>query len=97
MPDENDILALRVRIEGRVQGAWFRAWTCEEAQGLGLDGFVRNRKDGSVEALFKGPRAAVDAMVERCREGPPNAHVTTIETHPADGVTPKGFRKLPTV
>ena len=47
--------ALRVVIEGRVQGVWFRAWTVEAASGRGLDGWVRNRRDGTVEALFAGP------------------------------------------
>ncbi|MCC7272994.1 MAG: acylphosphatase, partial [Alphaproteobacteria bacterium] len=66
-------IAARLRIAGRVQGVWYRAWTVETAQALGLRGWVRNRADGSVEALLIGPAAAVDAMAARCRQGPPKA------------------------
>ncbi|MEI7607990.1 MAG: acylphosphatase [Rhodospirillaceae bacterium] len=70
--------ALRVRISGRVQGVWYRGWTVERATAHGLDGWVRNRADGSVEALFSGPAAAVEAMVAECRIGPPAARVREI-------------------
>ncbi len=94
---ESDTRCLRVRIEGRVQGVWFRAWTTEEATRLGLRGWVRNRRDGSVEALFCGPAAAVDRMVALCREGPPLARVARLETFPAQDDGEPGFRQLPTV
>ena len=68
--------AVRVRVSGRVQGVWFRGWTVERAVALGLSGWVRNRVDGTVEALFSGEAAAVDAMVEECRRGPPAARVS---------------------
>ncbi|MGF1592829.1 MAG: acylphosphatase, partial [Kiloniellaceae bacterium] len=61
---------LRVVVSGRVQGVWFRAWTEREAKALGLDGWVRNRRDGSVEAVLAGPDDAVAAMVAALWEGP---------------------------
>jgi acylphosphatase len=95
-----DRIGVRVRIGGRVQGVWFRGWTVREAQARGLSGWVRNRADGSVEAVFAGPRAAVEAMVAACRDGPPGAQVGEVEVTPLrDGelaaVTP-GFRQRDT-
>ena len=71
--------AVRVRITGRVQGVWYRGWTVGEAQARSLSGWVRNRADGSVEAVFAGERESVDDMVEACRRGPPAARVTGVE------------------
>ena len=88
--------AVRVRIEGRVQGVWFRAWTAQEATALGLDGWVRNRADGTVEALLAGPAEAVEAMVEACWTGPPAARVTDVAVSPADAPEEPGFRQLTT-
>ena len=88
---------VRVRIDGRVQGVWFRSWTAESAWALGLEGWVRNRADGSVEALFSGPRAAVERMIEACREGPPLAVVAGVEVTPAAPEPGTGFRQLPTI
>lgn len=67
-----------VRIEGRVQGVWFRGWTVDEAQSRHLSGWVRNRADGSVEALFHGNDEAVRDMLHRCHEGPPAAVVRAV-------------------
>ena len=67
-----------VVIQGRVQGVSYRVWTQAEARRLGLAGFVRNRDDGSVEALFSGTAAAVDALLTLCRSGPPGARVTDV-------------------
>lgn len=83
-----------VRIEGRVQGVWFRAWTEKTATGHGLSGWVRNRPDGSVQALFSGPTDAVDRMLADCRDGPPLASVTDILTEPAEAPELSGFRVL---
>jgi acylphosphatase len=88
--------AVRVVIEGRVQGVWFRAWTAQEAERQNLRGWVRNRRDGSVEALFAGDVAKVDEMVEACRRGPPAARVETVSEHPAEDPGGKWFRHLPT-
>jgi acylphosphatase len=68
-----------VRISGRVQGVGFRAWTERRANALGLSGWVRNREDGDVEAVFSGPREAVDAMLAECRTGPRHAAVARVE------------------
>ena len=68
----------RVRFEGRVQGVYFRAHCEEHARSLGLRGFVRNLEDGSVEAVFEGERAAIDACIEWNRTAQPRAHVDTI-------------------
>ncbi len=70
--------AVRVRIIGQVQGVCFRAWTVEQAHALRLDGWVRNRRDGSVEAVFSGAAEAVDDMIGRCRIGPPAAVVDRV-------------------
>lgn len=80
-------------VSGRVQGVWFRAWTAGEAVKLGLDGWVRNRKDGTVEALFSGTDADVAAMLEKCRKGPPLARVDAIDTSAADAPEARGFFK----
>jgi acylphosphatase len=68
-----------VVIRGRVQGVGFRAWTEHVALRRGLEGFVRNRRDGTVEALFAGSAEAVAAMIEDCRRGPPGARVDAVE------------------
>jgi acylphosphatase len=68
-----------VIIRGRVQGIGFRAWTEYTARERGLDGWVRNRRDGSVEALFAGPATDVAAMIEDCERGPPHARVDSVD------------------
>lgn len=68
----------RVVVEGRVQGVWFRGATEEQARALGLAGWVRNRRDGSVEAVFEGAPAAVEAALAWCRRGPPAARVERV-------------------
>ena len=69
---------VQVRITGRVQGVGFRAWAQAEARRLGLTGWVRNERDGSVSALLSGPDEAVSAMIERLHTGPPAAQVTDV-------------------
>ena len=69
----------RVMIRGRVQGVGYRAWTEYTALDLGLEGWVRNRRDGTVEALFAGPQEEVETMLKACRQGPPGAHVEAID------------------
>ena len=88
---------MRVRIRGRVQGVWFRGWTIERATGLGLDGWVRNRADGSVEAVFAGPPDMVEAMLKACHSGPRAARVSTVEDAPELEPVPPGFRQLPSL
>ena len=86
---------LRVVVHGRVQGVWFRGWTLQEARALGLNGWVRNRRDGTVEALFQGPDAAVAAMIAACRNGPPAARVTGLEEFPSSETPDPGFHHRP--
>ncbi len=87
----------QIRLRGRVQGVWFRAWTVETAQSLGLSGWVRNRRDGSVEALVSGDKKAVAQMIQACRQGPPSAVVERLEEQPADDPTEAGFKTRPTI
>lgn len=92
----NEIKTVLTRIEGRVQGVWYRAWTTKKAKALGLNGWVRNRHDRSVEALFSGPTEAVDAMLDACRKGPPAARVDAVLPKPADPPEAPGFEQKPT-
>jgi len=94
LPD--DWKTVRLVIHGRVQGVAYRYWTVNEATGRGLDGWVRNRREGTVEALVSGPVVEVDAMIEACRDGPPAARVTEIETFEIKDRPEAGFRQLPT-
>ena len=69
---------IQVMIQGQVQGVGYRAWVEYQARAAHLEGWVRNRRDGSVEAVFAGPAKAVAEMVALCRHGPPSAKVTTV-------------------
>ncbi len=89
-------IAVRLRIRGRVQGVWFRGWTAENARALGLRGWVRNRRDGSVEVLLAGPGPAVEAMVAQCHDGPPAARVNHVGREPVTEVVADGFDQRPT-
>jgi acylphosphatase len=73
----------RVTIRGRVQGVGFRAWTEHEARRRALEGWARNRRDGSVEAVFAGPPEKVAGMIEACGRGPPMSRVDAVDTHEA--------------
>jgi acylphosphatase len=98
---------LHLRIHGRVQGVGYREALCREAERLGVTGWVRNRSDGSVEALASGPAAAVDALAAWCELGPPLAQVLRVESRPAPAGPERGvawpespehgFRRLPSV
>ncbi len=74
---------LLVSIRGRVQGVGFRAWVASRAETARLEGWVRNRSDGSVEALFAGPAGVVAEMVALCRHGPSSARVDQVFDEPA--------------
>ena len=84
-------------IYGRVQGVGYRAWTVGTARALGVSGWVRNRRDGSVEALVAGDAADVAALVERCRRGPPAARVDRIDESEASPEVLGGFAARPTI
>jgi acylphosphatase len=85
------IVRARVRVDGVVQGVWFRGSTRDEAVRLGLDGWVRNQPDGSVEAVFEGPEQAVREAVEWASHGPPHAVVEDIDVTWEDPVDETGF------
>lgn len=88
---------VRVRMEGRVQGVWFRAWTVQEATRRGLAGWVRNRRDGAVEAVFAGAQTAVEDMIAACRRGPPAAEVTELtQTPEPEAPVPGRFAQVAT-
>jgi len=78
------LVTRRLIVRGRVQGVWYRGWTVDQAAELGLDGWVRNRRDGSVEILAEGPEQAVATLIERCRKGPSSARVEQVEADEAD-------------
>jgi acylphosphatase len=89
---------VRVRVHGRVQGVFFRNWTMTRARSLGIRGWVRNRRDGSVELVAYGEDEAVEALTAACRTGPPAAQVERIEVEIAEGEgPPAGFRVTATV
>jgi acylphosphatase len=95
--------AVRVVIRGRVQGVGYRAWVERQAITLGLQGWVRNRRDGSVEAAFEGEASIVANMVASCRRGPASARVDDVveEAANADALVLRrageGFSVLPTI
>jgi len=96
MSEGNGRRTVRVRIEGRVQGVGFRHFTYCAAVELGITGFVRNRHDGAVEALFCGAPDAVAAILERCRRGPAGARVARVEIIGEGDDAPAGFVVLST-
>jgi acylphosphatase len=93
----------QVTIQGRVQGVGYRAWVEHEARAHHLEGWVRNRRDGSVEALFAGPVDVVSNMVASCRRGPAAARVEAVEDESANSdalnlrYAGERFSVLPTV
>ena len=78
-------LVLRLEIRGRVQGVGYRAAMADEAQRLGLRGWVRNRRDASVEAVIAGADEAVQRLLQWARRGPPAARVDSVASGPAAG------------
>lgn len=89
-------VARRLDIIGRVQGVYYRNWTIDMARSLGLVGWVRNRLDGSVEALLQGEEAAVARMIVLAHEGPPAARVDGVDVIQAPVEDRAAFEKRPT-
>jgi acylphosphatase len=81
----------RVRVNGSVQGVFFRVETRDRARSLGVSGWVRNLQDGAVEAVFEGPEERVESMVEWCRRGPAGARVESVDVDWEDPVREEGF------
>jgi acylphosphatase len=98
MTDESDdITTLRLRIEGSVQGVGYRDFVIASARELAVNGWIRNRSDGTVEALVSAPNATVEKLVGLCMKGPPGARVANVELHKAEPPAETGFRRRPTL
>jgi acylphosphatase len=82
MSDQPRIIR-HVSVRGQVQGVGFRAFVEHHALQRGIEGWVRNRRDGSVEAVFAGPAPAVEAMIAECRVGPRSGHVDALDQRDA--------------
>ncbi len=80
----SNIVTKRLQIHGRVQGVSYRYWTQTTAHTLGLSGWVRNRSDGSVEAMVSGPEDAVENLIKACGQGSPFAKVSRVDVEDAD-------------
>ena len=98
-PDPSIVVARRLRIHGRVQGVYYRQSTVEEARRLGVAGWVRNRSDGSVEAVAVGPQSAVQALADWAHRGPRDARVDRVEVveEAAPEPPPQGFAQRETL
>jgi acylphosphatase len=91
-----DDLAIRLVVEGRVQGVGYRWWAQGRALSLGLRGWVRNRRDGSVELLAIGPADAVDEFAAACWDGPSAAQVKSVTRLEGEAIDVVGFEERPT-
>jgi acylphosphatase len=97
MAESDDITPLRLRIEGFVQAVGYRNFVIAEARRLGLDGWIRNRSDGTVEALVSGETKTVETFVEACMRGPAGSQVKNVELHKAEPPDEKGFHRRPSI
>ena len=88
--------AMRLIIEGRVQGVGYRWWAVREATALGLDGWVRNRRDGKVELFAIGEKGALQRLAELCHEGPAGARVLRVDRAAAADDGSQGFEERET-
>jgi len=97
MAEDDDITSLRLKIEGFVQAVGYRNFVIEKARAFNLDGWVRNRSDGTVEALVSGSTKSVEALVTACTQGPKGSKVTSIDLHNAEPPEEKGFHRRPSI
>lgn len=97
MTDEDDVTSLRLRVEGFVQAVGYRHFAIQEALRLGLDGWIRNRADGTVEILVSGATKPVEAFVAAAMKGPPGSRVKNVELHKAEPPADKGFHRRPSI
>ena len=91
----SETIARHLIIEGKVQGVWYRGSMVAEAERLGVSGWVRNRADGSVEALVSGEEMAVQAVIVWVQRGPPKAEVTRVRIELAESPPEPGFTQKP--
>ena len=91
------MIGRRIRIFGTVQGVFFRAWTLQHAHLLRVKGWVRNRRDGTVEVEAWGEETAVERLIDCCGRGPSNARVERVAVEEIEGEPPTGFRAAPTL
>ena len=91
------MIARQLKIRGRVQGVGFRYAMRHEAMRLGVSGWVRNRSDGSVEAVAQGEGDAIEALIAWARQGPPAARVSEVEITAAEDPPYSGFELRPTL
>lgn len=96
-PAEDDLTTMNLRIHGFVQAVNYRNFAIEEARKLGLDGWVRNRSDGTVEALASGSTKSVEAFVAACMRGPEGSRVKTVDLTKTDAQVEKGFHRRPSL
>lgn len=87
----------RIVVHGRVQGVFYRGWTVEKARELGIAGWVRNRRDGTVEILARGEEEALDRLADACRGGPPAAQVERVNVEDSGEEPGEGFGQRPSV
>jgi acylphosphatase len=90
------MICRRLTITGRVQNVWYRDWLVEQAQAIGITGWVRNRADRSVEALACGSSEMIDAIVARARQGSPASRVADVVIEEVPAQVFDGFEKRPT-
>ena len=95
--NDDDFTHLRLRIEGKVQGIGYRDYVIGEALRLGIDGWIRNRSDGTVEALVSGLDKPAQELIALCMKGSPGAVVRDVEMHKAEPAAEKGFKRRPTL
>jgi acylphosphatase len=91
------MIARSIHVSGKVQGVWFRDWTIQTAQALGVSGWVRNRRDGSVEVFAVGEAEAVARFIERLHEGSPPSRVDRVDVEEAEVAAVEGFARRGTV
>lgn len=91
------MIARRIIVRGRVQGVFYRNWTVGKARELGINGWVRNRADESVEILACGEAKALEALIDACRSGPPAARVTDVQVRESSEPCPEGFETKPSL
>jgi len=95
--NDDEFTHLRVRVEGQIQGVGYRDFVVDMATRMGVQGWIRNRSDGTVEALVSGKNSDVKRLIGQMTLGPKGARVTSYELHRAEPANQPGFNKRPTL